>query len=151
MWTIILYSHCVQLSSVQSVSCVRLFATLWTAARQASLSITSSRSPPKPMSIESVMPPSHLILCRTCPTSRASKESDFFFFICLFIWLHWVLAMSCRVLTAAWGLSSCSTQAPELGGSVGTRSRLNCPAACGILDPGRDIEALSSALCWLKK
>ena len=37
---------------------------LWTAARQASLSITNSRSPPKPMSIESVMPSNHLILCR---------------------------------------------------------------------------------------
>ena len=36
----------------------------WTAARQASLSITNSRSPPKPMSIESVMPSNHLILCR---------------------------------------------------------------------------------------
>ena len=39
-------------------------ATLWTAARQASLSITNSRSPPKLMSIESVMPSNHLILCR---------------------------------------------------------------------------------------
>ena len=50
-------------SSVQSLSCVRLFATPWTAARQASLSNTNSRSPPKPMSIESVMPSNHLILC----------------------------------------------------------------------------------------
>ena len=52
-------------SSVQSFSCVRLFATPWTAARQASLSITSSRSLLKLMSIESVMPSNHLILC--CP------------------------------------------------------------------------------------
>ena len=52
-----------QFSSVQSLSCVRLFATPWVAARQASLSITNSRSLPKPMSIESVMPSSHLILC----------------------------------------------------------------------------------------
>ena len=51
-------------SSVQSLSCVRLFVTPWTAARQASLSITNSRSLLKPMSIESVMPPNHLILCR---------------------------------------------------------------------------------------
>ena len=51
-------------SSVQSLSPVRLFATPWTAARQASLSITNSRNPPKPMSIESVMPSNHLILCR---------------------------------------------------------------------------------------
>ena len=51
------------LSSVQLLSRVRLFVTPWTAARQASLSITNSRSLPKPMSIESVMPSSHLILC----------------------------------------------------------------------------------------
>ena len=52
-------------SSVQSLSRVRLFATPWTAARQASLSITNSWNSPKLMSIESVMPSSHLILC--CP------------------------------------------------------------------------------------
>ena len=51
-------------SSVQSLSHVWLFVTPWTAARQASLSITDSQSPPKPMSIESVMPSNHLILCR---------------------------------------------------------------------------------------
>ena len=51
-------------SSVQLLSRVRLFATPWTAARQASLSITNSRSLLKLMSIESVMPPNHLILCR---------------------------------------------------------------------------------------
>ena len=54
-----------QFSSVQSLSRVWLFATPWIPARQASLSITNSQSPPKPMSIESVMPPNHLILC--CP------------------------------------------------------------------------------------
>ena len=53
----------VQFTSVQSLSCVRLFATPWTAARQASLSITSSQSSVKLMSIESVVPSSHLILC----------------------------------------------------------------------------------------
>ena len=57
----------VQFSSVQSLSHVRLFATPWTAARQASLSITNSWSPPKLMPIESVMPSSHLILCRPYP------------------------------------------------------------------------------------
>ena len=50
-------------SSVQSLSSVRLFATPLTTARQASLSITNSRSPPKLMSIELVMPSNHLILC----------------------------------------------------------------------------------------
>ena len=49
--------------SVQSLSCVRLFATPWIAARKASLSITNSWSLLKLMSIESVMPSSHLILC----------------------------------------------------------------------------------------
>ena len=50
--------------SGQSLSRVRLFATPWTAARQASLSITNSQSSLKLTSIESVMPSSHLILCR---------------------------------------------------------------------------------------
>ena len=50
-------------SSVQSLSHVRLFATPWIAARQASLSITNSWSPPRPVSIVSVMPSSRLILC----------------------------------------------------------------------------------------
>ena len=52
-----------QFSSVQSLSCVRLFATLLSAACQASLSITNSQSLLKLMSIESVMPSNHLILC----------------------------------------------------------------------------------------
>ena len=51
-------------SSVQSLSRVRLFVTPWAAARQASLSITNSRSLLRLMSIESVMPSNHLILCR---------------------------------------------------------------------------------------
>ena len=58
------YQTGVQLSSVKSLSHVRLFATPWTVAHQAFLSITNSRSPPKPMSIESVMPSNHLILSR---------------------------------------------------------------------------------------
>ena len=54
-----------QFSSVQSVCHVQLFATPWTAAHQASLSITNSRSSLKLTSIQSVMPSNHLILC--CP------------------------------------------------------------------------------------
>ena len=54
-----------QFSSVESLSCVQLFATPWTVAHQASLSITNSQSLPKLMSIESVMPSNCLILC--CP------------------------------------------------------------------------------------
>ena len=53
----------VQFSSVQSLSCIRLFATPWIAAHQASPSITKSWSLLKQMSIKSVMPSSHLILC----------------------------------------------------------------------------------------
>ena len=52
-----------KISSAHSLSHVWLFATPWTAAHQASLSITNSRSLPKLMSIESVMPSNHLILC----------------------------------------------------------------------------------------
>ena len=58
-----LYWNLKFLSSVQSLSRVWLFVTPWTAARQASLFITNSQSPPKPMSIKSVMPSNHLILC----------------------------------------------------------------------------------------
>ena len=54
----------VQFSSFQSLSCVRLFVTPWTAACQASLSITNSHSLLKLMSIEFVMPSNHIILCR---------------------------------------------------------------------------------------
>ena len=53
-----------QFSSVQSFSCVQLFVTPWTAARQASLSITKYRNLLKLMSIALVMPSNHLILCR---------------------------------------------------------------------------------------
>ena len=59
-----LWPTSVQFSSVQSLSRVRLFATPWITAHQASLSITNSRSSLRFMSIESVMPSSHLILCR---------------------------------------------------------------------------------------
>ena len=58
-------SFVIQFSSVQSLNCVRLFATPWIAARQASLSITNSRSSLWHTCIKSVMPSSHLILC--CP------------------------------------------------------------------------------------
>ena len=53
-----------QFSSVQSLSCVRLFATPWISAHQASLSITNAQSLPKLMSIGLVIPSNHLILCR---------------------------------------------------------------------------------------
>ena len=58
------YNYSVQFSSVQSLSRVRLFATPWTTACQASMSITNFWSLLKLMSIELVMPSNHLILCR---------------------------------------------------------------------------------------
>ena len=61
-WKMMVWNCCTQWSSL---SRVQLFVTPWTAARQTSLSITNSRSLPKLMSIESVMPSNHLILC--CP------------------------------------------------------------------------------------
>ena len=70
---------------VQSLSCVQLFVTPWTAARQASLSITNSWSLLKFMSIKSVMPSNHLILCcpllllpSIFPTSGSFQMSQFF-------------------------------------------------------------------------
>ena len=57
------YTNLGQFSSVELLSHVRLFATPWATAPQASLSITNSRSLPKLMSIEPVMPSNHLILC----------------------------------------------------------------------------------------
>ena len=79
----------VQFSSVQSLSRVQLFATPWIEALQDSLPITNSRSLLKPMSIESVMPSSHLILCRSLlllppvpPSIRVfSNESA--------LWMRW--------------------------------------------------------------
>ena len=72
------FSSSVQFSSVLSLSRIRLFATPCTAARQASLSITNSWSSLRLTSIESVMPSSHLILCRPLlllPQSLPASES----------------------------------------------------------------------------
>ena len=84
-WNVSLILISVQFSSVQWLSRVQLFATPWITARQASLSITNSRSSPKPMSIESVMPSSHLILCHPLlllpsipPSIRAFPMSQLF-------------------------------------------------------------------------
>ena len=72
------YDKSVQFSSVQSLSRVRLFATQWIAVRQPSLSITNSRRSLTLTSIESVMPSTHLILCRPLlllPPSLSASES----------------------------------------------------------------------------
>ena len=71
-------------SSIQSLSCVRLFATWWTAAHQASLSIINSQSLVKLMSIESVMPSNHLIHPLSSPSPSALNLSQH---QGLFLWL----------------------------------------------------------------
>ena len=65
-----------QFSSVQLLSHVQLFVTPWTTAHQASLSITNSRSLPKPTSIVSVMPSNHLILCRPFSSCHRSFQAS---------------------------------------------------------------------------
>ena len=69
---------CTQISSVQSLSHVYLFATPWTAESQASLTITNSRSPHKPISIESMLPSNHLILLSPSPTFNLSQHQGLF-------------------------------------------------------------------------
>ena len=68
-----------QFSSVQSLSCVWLFVTPWTAACQASLSITNSQSLLKLISIESVMPSNHLILSSPSPPAFSLSQHQGFF------------------------------------------------------------------------
>ena len=77
-WVLLWCMRSCSVQSVKSLSCVRLFATLWTAACQASLSITNFQSFLKLMSIELVMPSNHLILCRSlllCPQSFPASGS----------------------------------------------------------------------------
>ena len=96
-WLILVFSHHLfnhsdQIRSDQPLSCVRLFATPWIAARQASLSITNSQSSLRLTSMESVMPSSHLILCCSLfllppipPSIRVTCSS--FFVKWLKVWL----------------------------------------------------------------
>ena len=82
-----------ELSSVQSLSRVRLFATPWTAARQASLSITNSWSSLNLMFIESVMPSSHLILCHPLlllPSIFLHLDSELVLCNFWIFWLYWL-------------------------------------------------------------
>ena len=102
-----------QFISVQSLSHVQLFATPWTAARQASLSITNSWSLLKLMSIESVMPSNHFILCcplllppSIFPSIRVfSNESD----LCIRWPMDWSFSFSISVLNENSGLISFRT------------------------------------------
>jgi len=74
---------------VQSPSCVRIFATPWSAARQASLSITDSQSLLRLMSIELVMPSNHLILCRPLLLSPSIFPSSRVFSNEMALYIRW--------------------------------------------------------------
>ena len=85
--TLSLLQTSVSVSSAQLLSRVQLFATPWTTACQASLSITNSWSPSKPMSIESVMPSSHLILVGPSPPAlNLSEHQGLFGILLLSLW-----------------------------------------------------------------
>ena len=75
--------------SVQLLSCVRFFATPWTAALQASLSFTNSRSLLKLMSIKLVMPSNHLILCHPLSSRLQSFPASGSFPVSLFLCMRW--------------------------------------------------------------
>ena len=102
--------HNTVVSSVQLLSYVHLFAASWTAAHQASLSITNSWNPPKPMSIKSVMPSKYLILCRSLlllppipPSIRVfANESA----LCIRWPKYWSFSFNISPTNEHWGLIS---------------------------------------------
>ena len=101
-------SHSVQFSSVQLLSRVRLFATPWIAAHQASLSITNSRSLPKLMSIKSVMPSSHLILWGALPYSpQYLPASGSFPMSQLFTWGDQIIGVSASASVIPMNIQGC--------------------------------------------
>ena len=118
----------VQLSSVQSLSRVRLFVTPCITAHHASLSITNSQSLFKPMCIESVMPSSHLILCRPLfllssipPSIRVfSNEST----LCMRWPKYWSFSLSISPSNEHQGLVSFSMDWLDLLAVQGTRKSL---------------------------
>ena len=115
-------------SSVQSLSCVQLFATPWTEARQVSLSITNSQSLLKLMSIKSVMPSNHLNLCHPLlllpsifPSIRVfSSESV----LCLMWPKYWSFSFSVGPSNEHPGLVSFRIDWLELPGVQGTLKSL---------------------------
>ena len=115
-------------SSVQSLSCVQLFVTPWTVARQASLSITSSQSLLKLISIELVMPSNHLILCHPLlilpsvfPSIRVfSKESV----LCIKWSKYWSFSFSISPFNVYSGLISFRTAWFDLLAVQGTLKSL---------------------------
>ena len=90
-------------TSAQLLSRIRLFATPWTAAHQASLCFTISRSLFKLMSIESVMPSNHLILCRSLIFLPSIFPSIRVFFSELALHIRWLKNWSISSNTSGWG------------------------------------------------
>ena len=110
-----LFNLYAEFSSVQSLSCVQLFATPWIAARQASLSITNSKSLPKPMPIESVMPSSHhpVIPFSSCPQSFQALGSFPMSQLCMRWPKYWSFSLSISPSNPLWDglvVSSCSAR-----------------------------------------
>ena len=116
------------ISSVQLLSCVWLFVTPWTTARQASLSITNSQSLFKLMSIESVMPSSHLVLCHPLlllppipPSIRVfSNEST----LCIRWSKYWSFSFNIRLSNEYSGLISFRMEGLDLLAVQGTLKSL---------------------------
>ena len=108
-------------SSVQSLSCVWLFEAPWTIACQVSLSITNSQNLLKLMSIESVMPSNHLILCHPLlllPSIFPSFNPQIVFLISFFWWCH----MACGILVPRPGIEPMPPAMEALGGWQFSRS-----------------------------
>ena len=105
-WILFLRARKVQFSSLQLLSRVRLFATPWTAAHKASLSITNSQSLLKLMSIESVMPSNHLNLCHPLLLLPSVFPSTRVFFSELALpirWLkYWSFSISASIEYSGW-------------------------------------------------
>ena len=111
--------------SVQSLSPVRLFVTRWTAARQVSLSITNSRSLPKLMFIESLMPSNHLILCHPLPLLPSIFPSIRVFSNETVLHIRW---------PKYWSFSFSLSPSNEHSGMISFRMDwLDLPAAHGLL------------------
>ena len=125
-----------QFSSAQLLSSVQLFVTPWTAARQAFLSIANSQSLLKLMSIESVMPPNHLILCHPLllppsifPSIKVfSKES-----------------VLCITWPKCWSFSFSISPSNEYSWLISFR--IDC---FDLLEVQGALKSLSKALCWKK-
>ena len=155
-WTCVSYVYVVVV--VQSPSCVWLTATLWTAARQVTLSFTTSLSLLKVMSIESVMPSNHFILCHPLllfpsifPTLRVfSSESAF----CIRWPKYWSFSFSVSPFNEYSGLISFRNDCFELLAVQGTlKSLLQChslkPSVLASIDQSIKVLSISSSVLRL--